>query len=382
MHSPLLLFRFYAFSKPLNEFRRLRSDKPIAMKKILLPILLAVLVSQQLYSQVIRDRIRDRRSSSKPVTLDESNPPQYSELFYWAAHPDKKDNSDTIPSFITDKTIDAQADVFFLHPTTYTRDMQHAMSNADLHDSLVNAETDKGTILFQASVFNGVCRVFAPRYRQAHLKAYLSMNSDASQQAFDLAYADLKAAFEYYMKNYNNGRPIIIASHSQGAMHAIRLLKEFFDDKPLQKQLVCAYIVGWQIQEDEFKKIPVGDSPDAINCFVGWRSYKNGSDGGFMIARERGNSVCVNPVTWTTAESSSTLAQHKGAVARDLAKVYPKTITTSINKERGILWVVLPEAVQAAFESMNNYHILDYNLYYLDIRENVQLRVKRFAEKK
>jgi hypothetical protein len=146
--------------------------------------------------------------------------------------------------------------------------------------------------------------------------------------------------------------------------------------------LVCAYIVGWQIGRNDFKNIPVGTTADATNCFVGWRSFKNGSDGGFMIARERGNSICVNPVTWTTNETVSTLVQHKGGVGRDLNKLYPETITASINKETGILWVTLPQAVAAVFESVNNYHILDYNLYYLDIRENVQLRVRRFVEKK
>lgn len=351
------------------------------MKKILLPVLL-LLPAIQLYSQVIRERIDTRRTGSKTVTLDEGTVPQYSDLYYWAAHPGKKDNSDTIPSFITDKTTDTLADVFFLHPTTYTKDMRNAFSNADLHNEAVNAETDKGTILFQASVFNAVGRVFAPRYRQAHLKSYLSMESDASQKAFDLAYQDLKTAFEYYLAHYNNGRPIVIASHSQGAMHAIRLLQELFDNKPLQKQLVCAYIVGWQIRRDDFKNIPVGTAADATNCFVGWRSFKNGSDGGYMIARERGNSVCVNPVTWTTGEAASALTQHKGGVARDLNKLYPKTITASVNNETGILWVTLPQAVAAVFESLNNYHILDYNLYYLDIRENVQLRVRRFVEKK
>jgi hypothetical protein len=45
----------------------------------------------------------------------------------------------------------------------------------------------------------------------------------------------VKTAFLYYLQHYNNGRPIIIASHSQGATHGKRLLKEFFDGKELQK---------------------------------------------------------------------------------------------------------------------------------------------------
>ena len=70
--------------------------------------------------------------------------------------------------------------------------------------------------------------------------------------AFATAYADIKAAFEYYLKNYNHGRPIIIASHSQGSTHALHLLKDYFENKPLQKQLVAAYIVGMTIPTEFF----------------------------------------------------------------------------------------------------------------------------------
>lgn len=32
----------------------------------------------------------------------------------------------------------------------------------------------------------------------------------------ELAYEDIKCAFEYYMENYNDGRPIVVAGFSQG----------------------------------------------------------------------------------------------------------------------------------------------------------------------
>ncbi len=83
-------------------------------------------------------------------------------------------------------------------------------------------------------MFNGSCRVFAPRYRQAHLKAFFMRSSNKSVEAFDTAYSDLKSAFEFYLLHYNKGRPIIIASHSQGTLHAIRLMKDFFANKPLK----------------------------------------------------------------------------------------------------------------------------------------------------
>jgi hypothetical protein len=333
-------------------------------------------------SQTIRDRIRNRHAEKGGMEKPDGISPDYANLFFWAAHPAKKDMSDSIPPFLINEKRDTLADVFFLHPTTYVMDMQNAKSNADLTDSALNNATDQRTILFQSSVFNNCCRIFAPRYRQAHLKNYMMPKSEASKAAFDLAYEDLKNAFQYYLDHYNNGRPIIIASHSQGAMHAVRLLQDFFDGKPLQKQLVCAYIVGWQIKPDDFKNIPVGETPDATGCFVGWRSYKKG-EMDFIVKNERGGSVCVNPISWMTTTDETKPEQHKGAVGKDMSKIVRGVITASIEPEHKILWVDAPAKIKDKIgDKLKNYHVADYNLFWLDIRENALLRVKAFLIKK
>src|SRR5512139_1181819 len=92
-----------------------------------------------------------------------------------------------------------------------------------------------------------IARIYAPRFREAHISNYFTKDTIAALKAFDLAFQDVKKAFEYYLNNYNHGRPIIIASHSQGTTHALRLLKEYFEDKPLYNQLVAAYLVGMPI---------------------------------------------------------------------------------------------------------------------------------------
>src|ERR1039457_5413588 len=99
-----------------------------------------------------------------------NTPPDYSQLKNWAAIPGKHSPADSIPAFIKDEKRDTDVDVFFLHPTTYTGRFEGW--NAHIDDEAINKKTDMGAILFQASVFNGSCRVFAPRYRQAHLKAF------------------------------------------------------------------------------------------------------------------------------------------------------------------------------------------------------------------
>ncbi|RYD78543.1 MAG: DUF3089 domain-containing protein, partial [Sphingobacteriales bacterium] len=142
--------------------------------------------------------------------------PDYSNFNDWAAHPWKWDPSDSIPKPLRNSMYrDSVVDVFFIHPTTLT-DKKDSTANADIDDVNLNHKTDYSSILFQASVFNEQARVFAPRYRQAHYSNYFIVDSPISKNAFELAYNDVKKAFEYYLQHYNGGRPIIIAAHSQG----------------------------------------------------------------------------------------------------------------------------------------------------------------------
>ena len=160
----------------------------------------------------------------------------YGNVNMWAAHPWKKDNADSVSNILKNESRDSMVDVFFIHPTTYT-DKIYIDWNASISNEELNKKTDESTILYQASVFNASCRIFAPRYRQAHIKAFY-IKDEESKKYFDTAYNDIRKAFVYYLENFNHGRPIIIASHSQGTLHAGRLLKEFFENKNLMNQLV------------------------------------------------------------------------------------------------------------------------------------------------
>jgi len=345
-----------------------------------------VFITHIAFTQTLHEQFRVKKEQQHKSSSGDfvPAPPDYSNLYYWAAHPAKRDYSDSIPSFLKNEIRDTSVDVFFLHPTTYTNNFQNANMNADVNDSILNHYTDSRTILYQASVFNGSCRVFAPRYRQAHLKAYFQMNSDQSNKAFDVAYEDLKTAFQYYLDHWNQGRPIIIAAHSQGSMHAVRLLQEFFDGKPLQKQLVCAYVVGWQIKKEDFKTLKFGNSPSQTGCVLGWRTYKKGTED-FLIKRENGNSLCVNPVSWTTNNEWTPKEMHKGAMGKGFDKLISKKIRVEIAPGINILWVEIPEDIEKKSElaaRLGNFHIADYNLFWMDIRENVKQRIDAYIHKR
>jgi len=303
--------------------------------------------------------------------------PDYSDLNYWAASPFKYDPSDNIPTDMKDRSKDSLADVFFIYPTSYIDRKMPDGWNADIDDQAINKKTDETSILYQASVFNKYCRVFVPRYRQANLYAFYTSHKDSGEAALDLAYEDVRNAFEYYLQNYNRGRPIIIASHSQGTWHAGKLLKEFFEGKRLQKQLVCAYIIGLPVFTNYFSKLnPCSDST-ATGCFVSWRTFQEGYEAPY-IQKETLKAYVINPLTWTMDTTLAPASLNKGGVLRNFNKVIPGVVHAQIHGN--VLWVNKPQFLGSVFIKTKNFHIADYNLFYENIRENVGTRIKCFLK--
>jgi pimeloyl-ACP methyl ester carboxylesterase len=302
----------------------------------------------------------------------------YSQLSAWAAHPAKWDPSDSIPAFCQDLRRDSSADVFFLHPTTFAG--LNFARNAAIDNESVNRQTDTRVLQYQATIFNGSCRIFAPRYRQAHIRNFLQMNSDAAKAAFDTAYADLAAAFSYYLEHENKGRPIVIAAHSQGAMHALRLLHDFFDGKPLQQKLVVAYVVGWPIPRDAFAAIPFGRDPEQVGCVVGWQSYAVDYAGFELRYQPKPPGFCVNPITWLANETAAGPAEHLGALGKDFNSLHIAKVKARVDSATGVLRVTVPPGMGMGVIT-GNWHIADFNLFWMDVRHNVAVRIEAFRQK-
>lgn len=307
----------------------------------------------------------------------ETGIPDYSVLNFWAAHPWKKDPGDSVPRPLQQNfKSDSLADVFFIHPTTLT-DITDKRWNADIDDAEINAKTDYSSILYQASVFNQSCRVFAPRYRQAHIRSFYTAGTD-TEKAFEIAYSDVKAAFVYYLKNLNKDRPIIIASHSQGTKHAGQLLKEFFENKPLYSKLICAYIIGMPVPDNYFTTLKPCTDSLATGCFVAWRTFKSGYEPAY-VEKEKFNSVVINPLTWTNSTDPASSSLNKGGILKNFNKRVPNTVSTQIHNN--ILWSSKPNVPGKIFFNRKNYHIGDINLFYMNIRENALARINSYLLK-
>ncbi len=303
--------------------------------------------------------------------------PDYANMDHWAASPFKADNADRTPTdTLRDQQSTAPADVFFLHPTIYTGKRGSSPWNGAIDDAKLNKKVDESTILYQASIFNGAGRVFAPRYRQAHLSAYTLKDKDLQRDIFDVAYQDVRAAFEYYLQHYNEGRPIIIASHSQGTTHAKRLLRDLVEGRALQAQLVVAYLVGIAVEADYFQTLQPCETPDDTGCFVSWRAWRRGHSPTYHI--KNNNIIVTNPLTWTRTTDPASRDLNRGAVLRKFNKVLPAVAEAQIHD--GLLWLDRPNFPGSFFLRNPNYHIGDFNLYYMNVRLNAMHRVQVFLE--
>lgn len=306
----------------------------------------------------------------------EDGKPAYTSLDYWAAHPWKWDPSDSIPAPLLNEVRDSIADVFFLHPTTFTK-KKFKSSNATIDNKYINAKTDYSSLLYQASVFNQQSRVFAPRYRQAHIRNFFIKDKAKAEEAFKLAYADIREAFLYYLEHWNNGRPIIIASHSQGSYLGEMLLKEFFEEKPLQKQLVAAYMIGWPVPKDYYTSLKMCADSLQTGCICSWRTVRKG----FVPKYLKGiadNSYVTNPLTWTTTGEIVPKEMNRGSVLLDFSIIYPHT--TGAQVTGGLLSVQKPMFPKSFLYLTRNYHIADINLFYVNIRDNVRERIRAYIQ--
>ena len=146
--------------------------------------------------------------------------PDYTKPESWVARPGLANN----PALWLPDGVAASAGgaaVFYIHPTTYLRNDRW---NAPLQAGGDTAFRTRLFVQSQASAFSGAGQIWAPHYRQAAFGAFLLDSRDA-KNALDFAYRDVSAAFDQFLKEAGK-KPIILAGHSQGALHLMRLLRE------------------------------------------------------------------------------------------------------------------------------------------------------------
>lgn len=320
--------------------------------------------------------------------------PDYRDLTAWVAHPDVEDMADLVPpdTDLKDAQSNAEVDVFFVHPTTYYSSDQWNAAFDEAGDTREMLES--GVIRFQAALFNGAARVYAPRYRQATLYSFMGEEPD-TYTALTFAYADVERAFDHFIKEMNAGRPFILASHSQGSLHAMKLLQDKIAGTNLANRMVAAYMVGYSIPKDlGTENIRPCQSSHQTGCYLNWNSvtadasttgWKEATkiwiDGKLQHIAGRGI-ACVNPLTGSLGGTAEAVANLGGQPFAEADEALPplRPRLTGAACQDGMLVVDPPADEDGLTFGLfgGDYHIYDYNLFHMNIRQDVARRISAF----
>jgi hypothetical protein len=311
--------------------------------------------------------------------------PDYADDAQWSALPSRADLADRGPT--GDPPIDprlAPADVFYLHPTSYVGPRW----NAPTTDPSLNEATDRVATGIQAAAFNGCCAVYAPRYRQANGTAFTRPSADG-ERAIDLAYRDVRRAFDAFNARRGAGRPFILAAHSQGSILAERLLAEAIAGTALRDRLVAAYLPGGRLTvaglRERAPDVAPCAAPDDLHCVVAYNARgpafrPNRWEVATPDPRER---LCTNPLSWRPDGAAAPASANLGAVFLETADHAPRPAFADARCAGGTLVVSqvgsaprdLPSRVLDHVLGSGNYHPIEYQIFFMNLRQNAAARV-------
>ncbi len=342
------------------------------------------------------------RLSLVPTVAFEPAPPPaanaYDRADMWIARPGVRDDPSLwLPEGVKGAAPEAsrpRAAIFFIHPTSY---LAKGHWNAPLDDE----ESQWRARLFvrsQASAFNGAGEVWAPKYRQATFGAFLTVKADA-QKALDFAYRDVRAAFEAFLAQAPTDRPIVLAAHSQGSLHLMRLLAERIAGRPEAKRIAAAYVIGWPVSATADLPslgLPACESAGDSGCVLSWQSFGEPADPKMITdvydqsagptGQKRAGSpmLCVNPLTGARGGAAPAGA-NRGTLVPD------RELTTGTLHAPGVAarcdirgFLLIGENAPDLGPYVlpgNNYHVYDYALYWASIRADAETRLAAFAKR-
>ena len=305
----------------------------------------------------------------------------------------QKTNWYKIPEIIRD------VDTFYIYATEYIvsslAEGAPDYATLDNPEMLIGVENEH---MLHATAFEDSTNVFMPYYRQAGLRLAGEVykrdgNIDASISG--MPYDDIAAALDYYFKNYNEGRPFIIAGHSQGSYMGKLLLKKYFKDHPeYYDRMVAAYLIGCSITKEDLATYPhmkfaSGESDTGV--IISWHTEgkRNVEENAPNVALLP-NGFCINPLNWKLNDTYAPASMNLGSLVENGETGKPEIRDIGADAQvvpaRGVLVTnaeaeEMPEEqreVASQYFGPDGRHGEDYTLYYNNIKDNVAKRIAAY----
>ena len=300
-----------------------------------------------------------------------------------------------IPAIIKD------VDTFFIYPTEYLG-LNEGDSNYATLDNEEMLQGLMGIYLTQANVFEDSTNVFMPYYRQAGIRyagEVWKKTGSLDAAISGIPYDDITSALDYYFENCNNGRPFILASHSQGSAIAKLVLKKYFKEhSDYYQRMIAAYVIGYAVTQDELDAYPhlkfaTGEKDTGV--IISWNTEgpKNVEEN-VQTAVLLPNAISINPLNWKRDDTYAPASENLGSLVPNIeagrleiadigadAQVIPSRGVIVTHAEMEPIPEELIEIFNASF-GPDGRHETDYSLYYNNIKENVAKRIATYKAKK
>ena len=285
--------------------------------------------------------------------------------------------------------ITKEVDTFYIYPTVYADPSEDAPDIVPIDDELMRTNA-QGVFASQASVYEESTNVFAPYYRQSNLMAIADLRGDDLEQ-FEMQEqrTDIYAALDYYFENYNDGRPFILAGHSQGSILSKIVLGDYMQAHPdYYERMVAAYPLGFSITKEWLEEHPYAKFAEGENdtgVIVSWNTEGPGNKGQDNIVVEEG-ALSINPLNWKLDGTYAGVEENLGSLVLNEEtneyEIVDGLGDAQIDTERGVVvcttdrdFVSSPELFGS--ESLHN---KDYLLYYVNIQKNVADRIESYMK--
>jgi hypothetical protein len=317
----------------------------------------------------------------------------YAQPAAWAARPGMADDPTAWRPASAPPLAKGDAAVFFVPPTA-------AFGTALWNDRTDAGDTSSrlaGFLRTEASALADAGPLWAPHYRQAVIGTFLADTPDKraqAQAALDLAYGDIAAAFAAFVAAQAPDAPIILAGHSQGAMHLLRLMQEQVAGKPLQSRIAAVYMVGWPISvtaDLPALGLPACTARGEAGCILAWQSFAEPADPQAILAMfEAGNGLtgaprrgtamlCTNPLTGGAAAAAPASA-NPGSLVPSASLATGALVAPGVPARcdaRGLLLIgESPSGYPAFVLPGNNFHVFDFPLFWQAVRQDAAARAQ------
>ena len=275
-------------------------------------------------------------------------------------------------------------DVFYVYPTV--TGFRPETEVCDMTDTIMIAGAQMVRQI-QTAVFDESCNVFMPYYRQISMPK-LGMNYPAIIGY--ISQFDITDALDYYLTNLNQGRPFIIAGHSQGAATVIALLENYLTKHPeALSRMVAAYPIGFAVTKDWLAKtgLKFAEGATDTGVVVSWNTEGPGNLEAKNVTLAPGG-ISINPINWKRDDTYASAKENLGSLTVDGKIVVPGVADARVDTVRGSVVVTTadPKLYAIADEGTQMfgsecYHLHDYGFFFNNIKQNVADRIQAFLEK-